>query len=513
MKPAKLLYRYLMILLLFAVVYPLAADNTKISWLHDSGNTHTIESVQNAEFTHLETISLNQGFSRGALWLRIEGHFPDGNMGLLLQENYLDFVDFYFVKDGKWQTMQAGYLRPLSVRPLQMRSLAFPLPASNNQQVFYLTKHGKDPLNLHGEILPLEQILRQDNLVTLYYGIFLGAIAIMVLYNLALFISLRDPSFLYFSIYKLFFLAAHIYVSGLHNLYLWPQSPGINKYILNVSYGLLPFFLTLYLYSILRIRGGNVMLQKIMKAILLTMAIAAVSIFATKYERQMEYISYLNTVFIIIILPLVIYRSFRGDIIARYFTMIFSFNVLIGFISVLGSVGAINASFPVLHASDFSGLMETFLLSFLTGYRYNLIRKKNSILEKDYNDLLLRLECRQKSTRIANLDIENITSRIKQETLENPVFFQQDFSLQKFSVVLGIRPDQLSEIMNSELRMSFTDLLKTIRIHKSCELLKNDPEKKILEVAFESGFKSKSTFNQSFYEVMKMTPTEFREIQ
>ena len=71
----------------------------------------------------------------------------------------------------------------------------------------------------------------------------------------------------------------------------------------------------------------------------------------------------------------------------------------------------------------------------------------------------------------------------------------------------------LSQIINDSLQKNFFDFINFYRIEESKNYLSDSKYKKlnILEVLYEVGFNSKSTFNKVFKEHTGLTPTEYRQ--
>jgi AraC-like DNA-binding protein len=71
----------------------------------------------------------------------------------------------------------------------------------------------------------------------------------------------------------------------------------------------------------------------------------------------------------------------------------------------------------------------------------------------------------------------------------------------------------LSYIINARLNKNFFDFVNEFRIKEAAAMLRN-PEYKdynIMRIAFEVGFKSKSTFNKAFKKHTRFTPSAYRK--
>lgn len=89
-------------------------------------------------------------------------------------------------------------------------------------------------------------------------------------------------------------------------------------------------------------------------------------------------------------------------------------------------------------------------------------------------------------------------------------YLNEELSLISLSNKLGIPPNQLSQIINSGLNTTFFDLINEFRIDEVKKLLTADKGKNILDLAFQSGFNSKTTFNVVFKKKTGLTPTQYK---
>ncbi|MDN5200889.1 helix-turn-helix domain-containing protein [Fulvivirgaceae bacterium BMA10] len=78
---------------------------------------------------------------------------------------------------------------------------------------------------------------------------------------------------------------------------------------------------------------------------------------------------------------------------------------------------------------------------------------------------------------------------------------------------LEIPKRTLSELINDHYHQHFVDFINTYRINSARERLMNppDPNETILEVLYEVGFNSKSSFNTAFKKKTGLTPSQFKD--
>lgn len=87
--------------------------------------------------------------------------------------------------------------------------------------------------------------------------------------------------------------------------------------------------------------------------------------------------------------------------------------------------------------------------------------------------------------------------------------FEQPISPRDLAVCCDMNLGQFHALFVKQMRMSPVIYLRFVRLQHACELL-TGTEKKILDVAMESGFSSLSNFNQCFKEMYHKTPRQWR---
>ncbi len=88
-----------------------------------------------------------------------------------------------------------------------------------------------------------------------------------------------------------------------------------------------------------------------------------------------------------------------------------------------------------------------------------------------------------------------------------------DLTLAQLAERLNISPHNLSEVLNTRVHQNFFDFINQYRVEQvKKDLL--DPAKrgyKLIAIAFDAGFNSKSSFNTIFKKYTGMTPSQFRD--
>jgi len=108
---------------------------------------------------------------------------------------------------------------------------------------------------------------------------------------------------------------------------------------------------------------------------------------------------------------------------------------------------------------------------------------------------------------------EKIVQSVLQYMQSNKPYLEPELTLGQLASQLSLKPRILSEAINEIRQQNFFDFINHYRIDEAARLLTNPEDKKItvLEVLYQVGFNSKSSFNTLFKKYTGLTPTEFRQ--
>lgn len=92
-------------------------------------------------------------------------------------------------------------------------------------------------------------------------------------------------------------------------------------------------------------------------------------------------------------------------------------------------------------------------------------------------------------------------------------FLNPSLTIQEVSDKIQIPTRELSILINHQLDQHFYDFVNAYRIEYAMEILKDSTKKRvtILEILYEAGFNSKSSFNTAFKKHTGSTPTDYRK--
>lgn len=115
------------------------------------------------------------------------------------------------------------------------------------------------------------------------------------------------------------------------------------------------------------------------------------------------------------------------------------------------------------------------------------------------------------------IDAEQFQERevreLKEYMQRNEPYLDPSLTIRNLASQMKIPMRDLSILINKNLNQHFFDFVNEYRIKKAMNLLKDTSQRKltVLEILYEVGFNSKSSFNTAFKKYTNLTPTQFRK--
>lgn len=91
------------------------------------------------------------------------------------------------------------------------------------------------------------------------------------------------------------------------------------------------------------------------------------------------------------------------------------------------------------------------------------------------------------------------------------IYCREDISLNYVSEIIGLRPDQTSALLNHKLGTSLSTFTNEYRVREAKRLLQENTNENLINIAINSGFNSRASFNRVFKTHTQMSPAEYRK--
>jgi AraC-like DNA-binding protein len=100
---------------------------------------------------------------------------------------------------------------------------------------------------------------------------------------------------------------------------------------------------------------------------------------------------------------------------------------------------------------------------------------------------------------------------VKTQLESDRLYLDDKLTLTKLAVLTGLSKHHLSEVLNRRAGQNFYRFINNYRVDHVCDRLADGSTQKILDIALEAGFSSKSTFNAIFKQFTGQTPMQYRK--
>ncbi|WP_414467810.1 7TM diverse intracellular signaling domain-containing protein [Leptospira mtsangambouensis] len=243
--------------------------------------------------------------------------------------------------------------------------------------------------------------------------------------------------------------------------------------------------------------------------------VGLISAFCIPFTETNMFFSRLINLIYLISVPIILLTGLRiywmGDKKIKFFLFCWGSYLCSGYVSIFYYLGIIPYSLPVLYGSIFIFPIDLFFLLF------NLLQKYKD-LDWERNEILHRFltinnskDKRYIKSKLESVKTDELVVKLEKWMSETKPYLDETLDLEKTSLAIGLNLQQTSELINSQLGMSFRAYLNSYRIKEAKEMLKNKPDFSVITIAFATGFGSKSVFNAEFKKSTGLAPGEYRK--
>ncbi|WP_085632361.1 MULTISPECIES: hybrid sensor histidine kinase/response regulator [unclassified Pseudomonas] len=331
--------------------------------------------------------TLNAGYSRSAFWLKIDLLYRPNNPAAqrtwLLELAYppLDHLDLYLPDaTGAYRlARQTGDALPFASREIRQNNYLFDLAFEPGQaQTVYLRLASEGsiqaPVTLWSSTAYLEDQPVRLYVLGIIYGVLLG----MLVYNLFIYLSVRDTSYLYYIFYIASFGLYQLSVNGAAVEYFWPDNPWWANAATPFFIGCAGLFGSQFARSFLQTKDHSRWLDRLLIALIVFGALVVGLSLMTSYGLALRLATTLALTFTVVIFAAGILAWWRGLRVARYFIIAWSAFLLGGVVNTLMVLGVLPNVFLTMYASQIGSAIEVALLSLALADRINAMREQQA---------------------------------------------------------------------------------------------------------------------------------------
>ncbi|WP_208651084.1 hybrid sensor histidine kinase/response regulator [Ectopseudomonas khazarica] len=330
---------------------------------------------------------LNAGYSRSVFWLRLDLQYlprqEQGARSWLLELAYppLDHLELYLPDDsGSFALAQrTGDALPFDSRQIRQNNYLFELslePGQTKRIYLRLESQGsiQAPLTLWSPNAYLEEQPGRIYVLGIIYGVLL----VMLVYNLFIFLSVRDTSYLYYILYIASFGLYQISVNGAGIEYFWPDSPWWANAATPFLIGSAALFGCQFARSFLHTAEHSPWVDRLLLVLMASGAAVMILALCISYATALRLATYLALLFTVVIFAAGILAWLRGMRVARYFIFAWTAFLVGGIVNTLMVLGYVPNVFLTMYASQIGSALEVGLLSLALADRINAMKEERT---------------------------------------------------------------------------------------------------------------------------------------
>ncbi|PKL36223.1 MAG: histidine kinase [Spirochaetae bacterium HGW-Spirochaetae-1] len=389
--------------------------------LEDASGNLTLEDVTagawSRGFVRNSSKISNFGFTKSSYWTRfILKNTAKTWHQWVLEVGFplIDSIDIYYVPLGKngsplssWNHEVNGREQPYIQRPIDHRNFIFHLTFDrSDEMLIYMRFKTQDAMIFPVTVWTERNFASKIQTELLLFGIYYGIILVMIFYNMFLFISLRDLSYLYYvlfmTVYGLFLFS----MNGLAYQFLWPRSPWwamtANPFLIGMS------VLLAVKFSITFMNTGHYTpkLDRVLKFIMvLCLFTSAASLLGLPYTTAVILGQLLPLAAIATVMPAAIICWKKGYRPARFYIIAWSTFLMGIILSALRVMGVLEHNVLTEHGLQIGSGIEIILLALALADRINLLNDEKEEAQHEAIENLKKAD-RLKDEFLANTSHE-----------------------------------------------------------------------------------------------------------
>jgi len=365
------------------------------------------------------------GFVDGAYWFRTRiehaGH-AEQRWVYLLTYALLDHVELHIVRaDGTRETRRSGDRMEFASRDLKHRHFNFLIDIAAGESVELLLRvQTESSMQAPQWLITRSAFFARTHEAQAGMGVYYGVLLALLLFNLIIFVSLREAAYGWYVLYVLSFGMVQLNLNGLAFEYLWPTSPNWANLALPLTMAFAMTMMTQFASSFLDLRRRRPGLWRIFTAMCAFQLLMLIAIPLIGYRPAILIETACVFVIALLILVAAIRLVFDGYKAARYFLLAWT-AVLLGAVSyALVSFGALPKLFITEYGIQIGSALEMTLLSFALAFRIrDLESEKQRLVQANRDELETQVAQRTRDLNEALSKLSALNARLHEYSLRD----------------------------------------------------------------------------------------------
>lgn len=404
-------------LILFSDTTVLSVIGNSIQILEDETNNLSVHQVFASKIFYPSTSQTpNLGVSNSSFWIKFELQNKSNYHNLLLELSapLIDEATLYtYSPDSSFTVQKIDKSQSFFLRKYKHQNYIFDINVPKNQiRTFFMKiKSGKLiqlPITIGTPQLTFESIVFKDLLSGLYFGIIL----IILLYNMFLYFTVRDKSYLYYILYILFVGLTQACLYEYSYKYLWPNSSWMATHSIFFIPSLSGIAAVLFANNFLQTKKYTPVFYKFSYIIIVIYLSGIILGFFNVYKLSYNIIDFTGLLLAVSLLYVAAKIALKGYRPAKFFLLAWSFFLASIIVFVMAGKGILPNDNFTNHILQIGSVIEVTLLSLALADRINILKKEKEVSQ---SQALLALEENARITTEQNISLE---SKVRERTSE-----------------------------------------------------------------------------------------------
>ncbi|WPE29167.1 Sensor histidine kinase RcsC [Pseudomonas hunanensis] len=371
---------------------------------------------------HREDV-LNAGYSTSVFWLKVELRPVAAPSAAprqwLLELAYppLDHLELYLPdSSGLYRLAQrTGDALPYDSRQIRQNNYLFELQLPPGKvTTAYLRLQSQGSVQAPLALWSPEAYLEEQPTRLYVLGMIYGVLLVMLVYNLFIYLSVRDVSYLYYILYIASFGLYQVSVNGAGVAYFWPDSPWWANASTPLFIGAAGLFGCQFARHFLQLGSINRGFDRLLQLLMLGGALVMVLAVSMPYGIALRMATLLALLFTISVFSAGLYAWWRGLRVARWFIIAWTAFLLGGLVNTLMVLGYLPNVFITMYASQLGSALEVALLSLALADRINSLREQQAQTLRDTGRTLEQLNLQlARSNRLKDEFLASVTHELR----------------------------------------------------------------------------------------------------
>jgi diguanylate cyclase (GGDEF)-like protein len=336
-------------------------------------------------------------------------------------------------------TYRGGDKLPFSKRVVKHRNVIFDVPLAIGESVrIYIRVRTEGSLQVPLFLRSPRAMLAKDHEEQFALGLFYGVMVAMLLYNLLIFLSIRDISYLYYVTYIFGWAMFQMSLNGLAFEYLWPESPKWGNMATPFFVGSTLVAAAMFARVFLETRTHMPRFDRLLKVSAGAATIATVSAVVASYGIAMKLGTFVALTESILIVSVALWSLKKGVRQARFFMLAWSALLLGIMVYALKTFGVLPSNTFTEYGMQLGAAAELILLSFALAHRMRLLKEDNERIQREANESLeRRVQERTQELDEALLRLSQANEKLKDlshidglTAINNRAYFNEQFEFE-----------------------------------------------------------------------------------